>query len=74
MECSYGNLSYHYTAGFQPVCVSVTPQRVKACRAKDWIINMANEKRGKDYIISMFMESIYLHRKYWQQLRPVDLG
>ncbi|XP_067936089.1 unconventional myosin heavy chain 6-like isoform X2 [Watersipora subatra] len=31
-------------------------------------------RHGKDYIISMFMESIYLSRKYWQNLQPVNLN
>ena len=31
-------------------------------------------RHGKDYIISMFMESLYLSKKYWERLQPVNLG
>jgi len=38
---------------------------------------MAGEElyyHGKNYIMSLFMESIYMHQKYWQHLKHIDLG
>ncbi|KAF6031349.1 Myo20 [Bugula neritina] len=37
---------------------------------------MAGEElyyHGKNYIMSLFMESIYMHQKYWQHLKHIDL-
>ena len=75
-----GALHYQYMFSDSIECVATTakqtptPPRIKAERAKNWIINMANERKGKDYIMSLFMESLYLHKKYWRQLKPIDLS